>query len=75
MSNPLFRKWVETLPDNTWAKKDLSACRLGWDAAVEQLVELLNDQTTIQHGTQSYLSLTNISSCIHALTIEVKESE
>lgn len=28
-----FSAWVKTLPAATWAKKDLSACRLGWDAA------------------------------------------
>lgn len=27
-----FRAWVESLPDTHWAKYDLSACRLGWDA-------------------------------------------
>lgn len=31
--NVEFRAWVETLPDAHWAKYDLSACRLGWEAA------------------------------------------
>jgi len=30
--SPEFRAWVETLPDKHWAKYDLSACRLGWEA-------------------------------------------
>jgi hypothetical protein len=30
-----FRDWVASLPETYWAKKDLSACRLGWDAGVK----------------------------------------
>lgn len=30
--SPEFRKFVEMLPDNYWAKYDLSAVRLGWEA-------------------------------------------
>jgi hypothetical protein len=31
-NNPTFRAWVETMPDKHWAKYDLMACRLGWEA-------------------------------------------
>jgi hypothetical protein len=31
-----FRLWVEGLPKTHWARYDLSACKLGWNAAVEQ---------------------------------------
>lgn len=30
--NPEFEAWVATLPKTHWAKYDLSACRLGWEA-------------------------------------------
>lgn len=30
-----FNAWVESLPAESWIKKDLSACRMGWDAALE----------------------------------------
>lgn len=33
-----FRSWVGTLPSSHWAKYDLSAVRLGWDAARSQNV-------------------------------------
>ena len=32
-NDPEFREWVESLPEKHWAKYDLSAARLGWDAA------------------------------------------
>jgi hypothetical protein len=35
-----FRAWVETLPDAHWAKHDLSACRLGWEAGRAALPHL-----------------------------------
>lgn len=73
MSNPLFRKWVESLPDSNWAKKDLSACKLGWDTAIVELANLLNHRTKIRRGVQEYVSVNDIQSCIHALTIEVKD--
>lgn len=30
--NPEFEAWVATLDPKHWAKNDLSACRLGWEA-------------------------------------------
>jgi len=30
--DPEFRAFVEQLPADLWAKKDLSAVRLGWEA-------------------------------------------
>jgi hypothetical protein len=32
-TNAEFDAWVASLPAKSWAKYDLSACRLGWDAA------------------------------------------
>ena len=46
MSNKLFREWIETLPDDMWAKKDLSACKLGWDAAVERAMDIVRNRLT-----------------------------
>jgi hypothetical protein len=37
-----FDEWVETLPANHWAKYDISACKVGWDArqaAIDEHVE------------------------------------
>lgn len=31
-ADPAFDAWVKTLPEKHWAKYDLSACRLGWEA-------------------------------------------
>ena len=44
--NPAFRAWVETFPDEHWAKKDLSACRLGWDAATQRCIDAGNNLIT-----------------------------
>lgn len=30
-----FETWRDSLPEKHWAKYDLSACRLGWEAAIE----------------------------------------
>lgn len=30
--DPDFRAFVESMPDSYWAKYDLSACRIGWEA-------------------------------------------
>lgn len=38
-----FRDWVESLSADHWAKYDLSACRLGWDAALNYIA---NSPTT-----------------------------
>lgn len=43
-----FRKWVESLPDEYWAKKDLSACRMGWDAALEYVAEKIYEAVKIK---------------------------
>lgn len=29
-----FDKWRDSLPKEHWARYDLSACKLGWDAAI-----------------------------------------
>ena len=50
--NPAFRAWVETFPDEYWAKKDLSACRLGWDAATQRCSDIAKKQS-IQGKTYS----------------------
>jgi DNA repair exonuclease SbcCD ATPase subunit len=31
--NPAFRAWAESLPQEYWARYDLSAARIGWEAA------------------------------------------
>ena len=33
--NPDFDEWVKTHDEKLWAKFDLSACRMGWEAGVE----------------------------------------
>ena len=36
--DPSFRAWVESLPPKSWARYDLSACRLGWCAGYQQAI-------------------------------------
>lgn len=31
--NPQFRAWVDSLPPEYWTRYDLSAARIGWEAA------------------------------------------
>lgn len=44
--NPKFRAWVESLPDKHWAKYDLSACRLGWEAGRKDALSRLDTAET-----------------------------
>lgn len=38
--NPQFLAWTRTLPATHWARYDLSACRLGWEARDLEIEEL-----------------------------------
>ncbi len=38
-----FDEWVASLPEKHWAKYDLSACRMGWDAAMQYVEEARGD--------------------------------
>jgi len=38
-----FDEWVETLPAKHWAKYDLAACRVGWDAGRASADNVLNE--------------------------------
>jgi hypothetical protein len=33
--NPEFDEWVAGLPPNYWTRYDLSAARIGWEAAIK----------------------------------------
>lgn len=33
--NPEFRAWAESLPATYWVRYDLSAARIGWEAAIQ----------------------------------------
>lgn len=35
--NPEFRNWVESLCPTYWARYDLSAARIGWEAAITMM--------------------------------------
>ena len=35
--NPEFREWVGSLPPTYWSRYDLSAARIGWEAAYDNL--------------------------------------
>ena len=37
-SNPSFDEWKATLPPKSWARYDLSAARLGWEAGYTQAI-------------------------------------
>lgn len=76
MSNKLFREWVET-----WAKKDLSACRLGWDAAVAALVdELMKSGAPVlrsehEYGTGRYVRVSDINDVVRRMTEENSDDQ
>lgn len=38
-SNPDFRAWADSLPPTYWARYDLSAARIGWEAASKFILE------------------------------------
>lgn len=38
-TNPDFREWVHSLPPTYWARYDLSAARIGWEAACKFISE------------------------------------
>jgi hypothetical protein len=38
-TNPDFRAWVDSLPPTYWARYDLSAARIGWEAASKFIPE------------------------------------
>ena len=38
-TNPDFRAWVDSLPPTYWARYDLSAARIGWEAACKFISE------------------------------------
>ncbi len=40
--NPEFRTWVDSLPPTYWARYDLSAARIGWEAKSEQTAQLFS---------------------------------
>jgi len=42
-ANPEFTAWCDTLPEKHWARYDLSACRLGWEAAIAQRDERIKE--------------------------------
>lgn len=39
-----YRQWVKTFPAKHWAKYDLSACRLGWDSAIDEIIKLIEQR-------------------------------
>jgi hypothetical protein len=45
--DPMFDLWVASMPMDSWARYDLSACRLGWDAAKEANARLCDASTAI----------------------------
>lgn len=44
--NPDFRAWVDSLPPTYWARYDLSAARIGWEAASNHIFENVKDVAT-----------------------------
>lgn len=43
ISDEAFKAWRDSLPQTHWARYDLSACRLGWDAR-ETEIKTLREQ-------------------------------
>lgn len=48
--NPDFRAWVKSLPDTYWARYDLSAARIGWEAACKFILENAQDEGQPEKG-------------------------
>lgn len=40
--SPAFREWVSSLPATYWARYDLSAARIGWEAGRKSLNDILD---------------------------------
>jgi hypothetical protein len=52
--NPEFEAWRDTLPATHWARYDLSACRLGWEAAIA--VKTKKDIAALQKMSERFRS-------------------
>lgn len=48
-----FDTWVKSLPEKYWARYDLSACRLGWEA-YKQISRLGVSDETIEIQARSH---------------------
>lgn len=44
-----FDEWVKSMPDTHWAKHDISACRLGWNAALAQNAQAEQDDPITEY--------------------------
>ena len=59
MTDKAFDEYVKTLPESHWAKYDLAAVKLGWDAArafelTERSKEIMKDQRNVGLRAFSY---------------------
>lgn len=54
-SDPEFTAWAESMPDKYWAKYDLSACRIGWEA--RKRAELTRPPMTGNDAAEAILAL------------------
>jgi hypothetical protein len=46
-TNPDFRAWVDSLPPTYWARYDLSAARIGWEAARKFISENVKEHAPL----------------------------
>jgi len=53
-----FIEWRYSLPETHWAKYDLSACKLGWDAAKEHFAkDAARYQFLSRHATDGFIGM------------------
>ena len=50
-ADPDFQAWVQSLPADHWSRYDLSACRLGWDAAFDHV---FSDSEPVSQATLAH---------------------
>jgi hypothetical protein len=51
-----FEKFKNSLPESHWAKYDISAVRLGFEAATDAALKIISDYRNEGHGLQTYLA-------------------
>ena len=67
-ADPEFDAWVKTLPEKTWAKTDLSACRLGWEA--RKAAQMMREREV---GKYDALANNFVADAIEQLRLELGE--
>ena len=52
-TNAEFRAWVESLPPSYWSRYDLSAARIGWEAASKFILANVKEHLPPRSGSKN----------------------